>query len=147
MKFDLQDKDIYQKELNYSLCYQKRSFLAKVSFVFIILLSLLMVFLPEKWMAVIENRYKSIFILGVGGMIVFHAFYTLIFARCPKCKKVQPVGYGGAEIGTGVGLSYTKGFTPFRKRCYFCGTYLSVKKLEKDRLRQQNEKRRAEIES
>ncbi|OSI32999.1 hypothetical protein [Neisseria dumasiana] len=139
MKFNLNNKVEYEQQLNYALHYKKSSFLAKLSFIVIILSAILAIFLPLELVKIIETKYANIFLFGLGSLIIFCILNTLIFARCPKCKKVQPAGYGGAEVGSGVGLSYTKGFTPFRKRCYYCGTYLSVKQLEKDKLKQLND--------
>lgn len=138
MNKNLKSKTVYDQELKYASRYSNKSFLGRISFIVSIVLSLILWILE-----VCEINYHSTIRYVLFGLLFVLGFFTpvhiLIFARCPKCKKVQPAGYGSAEVGTEAGLSYTKGFTPFRKRCCFCGTYLSVKQLEKDRLKQQNE--------
>lgn len=138
MKSDLKNEYYYNQELTHAKCYQKTSFFSKVCTIIFVLLWAL-IFLPGILGFEINKKTESVLLWSTGAITFLGSISTLIFARCPKCKKVQPAGYGGAEVGNGVGLSYTKGFTPFRKRCYYCGTYLSVKQLEKDKLKQLND--------
>ncbi|QEY25968.1 hypothetical protein [Neisseria zalophi] len=140
MNFDLKDDAVYQRELQYALLYRKKSFLGRASFVSIYVLFII-IWSLDRWYSVWIINYSKVR-SGLFVLLFIVAFFCpihiLIFGRCPKCRKVQPGGYRGAEVGgEGVGLSRGNGFTPFRKRCYFCGTYLSVKQLEKDKLKQQ----------
>lgn len=138
MNTHLKEDAFYQQELKYALHYRKKSFLGRVSFACTIVLSMVLWAL-EIWHINYNPEVKNILFGSLFLLGFFTPIHILIFARCPKCKKVQPAGYGGVEVGNGIGLSYTKGFTPFRKRCYYCGTYLSVKQLEKDKLKQLND--------
>ncbi|MDO5638602.1 MAG: hypothetical protein Q4G28_01895 [Neisseria sp.] len=134
MQINLKDKATYEQELSFALTYQKRSLLGKIAGVLGILIAGILWILEISSISYPSN-IKTILSWIVFGLIFFAPIHILIFGRCPKCKKVQPAGYSNADISKGVSISYTRGFTPFRKRCYYCGTYLSVKQLKKDQLK------------
>lgn len=134
MKINLTDEVSYQRELAHALTYQKRSLLGRITF--ILALSFCgILWLLEMFSVDYPASIKAVLSWSVFGLGFFTPIHILIFGRCPNCKKIQPAGYADADISTGIEMSYTRGFTPFRKRCYYCGTYLSVKQLEKDKLK------------
>lgn len=148
MKQNLLDEEVYHREREYALIYQKKSLLGKAISIIIVISAIIILILDKLG---VELGAQIMDVVGLLSFILvfFGAIYILIYCRCPKCKQIQPAGYGGVEVGSGVGVSYSRGFTPFRKRCYHCGTYLSVKQLEKDRakaLREQECKDRSEGE-
>lgn len=97
MKSDLTNEYAYNQELIYAKYYQKNSFFSKVCTIIFVLLWI-MIFLPEILGFGINKKTEYVLLWSAGTITFLGAISTLIFARCPKCKKVQPAGYGGAEL-------------------------------------------------
>lgn len=124
----------YIIQYEYAKQYTKQNRIVKFIAVFTIILIItsviLLVFLP---IIGLKLNYEYEYILAsITGLFVFiSAILILIFSRCPKCGKLQPSDY--VEIGINPAeVSYGRGVTPFRKRCFYCSTYLSLEKLDKD---------------
>lgn len=126
--------DEYKIQYNYAKRYTQKNkfvkFISITTFILIAISVVLLVFMPIIGFN-LNVSYEYILASITGFFIFISAVLILIFSRCPKCGKLQPADY--VEVGISpIEISYNQGITPFRERCFYCGTYLSLRKLDKD---------------
>ena len=122
-KFDLLNDATYQEQRVNTYQYKRKSLTGKIGFILFGIAGYSLIFF----------RHNDLLgFITVGEMIL--AVVGSLFARCPHCNSLQPGRvYGLSFSGSSLFVSYAKGVWPFAN----CSYYLSLRKLEKDKLFQQ----------
>ena len=128
---DITDSDVFSQQERNAKAYQNKAKGGKWGFISVMFFcySLLMCDLIFN----INISRNLVFLIGLYVSGALAIFGTLFFARCPNCNALQVGNSYGVSVNEGIIASYSKGFSPFAKRCRKCTYYLSVKQLHKDR--------------